>query len=195
LSLRVDSLPDISAWSRKISVWEILTHGKTERSYMTYILPKDGMGGKIIEHSQLMEYDATRLVESYDLDDEILPPPPELNRAATYSRPENDATDDSELVVAVEKYLFVDGVLKINQGYRKEVLGATFPLPYPQQPLALVCSIEDVELAYTAQSRSTGYQLQLSPFAIEAIESFQDEAYCQELGLSEEELPTNLTTS
>jgi hypothetical protein len=187
----VDSLPDTSDWSRKISVWEILTHGKTERSYMTYILPTDALGGKIIEHSQLMEYDATRLVESYDAEDDMLPPPtPDLTRQPTnYSRPE-----DTELLPpgSVEKYLFIDGVLKINQSYRNEVLGATFPQPYPQQPLALLCCIEDVELAFAAQCQSTGYQLQLSPYSIESIDTFQDLSYCRELGLLEQELPTNL---
>lgn len=159
---------------------------------MTYILPKDIFGGKIIGHSLLMEYDPCRLVESYDLDDEIFPPTPELNRIRTFSRPENDVPESAELVVTIEKYLFVDAVLKIHEDYRKDVLGATFPLPYAQQPLALLCSIEDVELVYTAQSYVTGYQLQLSPLSIEAIESFQDETYCRELGLREEELPTNL---
>lgn len=167
-----------------ISVWEIIT--KTERALMTYILPSNAVNGKIIDHSEIMVYDGVSPIESYlRLDD--LPPltPPPLVHA--YSRLENLTEPTS-----CDKYLFINGVLKVNEAFRKDILGALPPLPYSEQPLALLCSTEDVDLAYTAQCQSTGYQLQLSPSVVEAIESFQDPYYCTELRVKELELAANL---
>jgi hypothetical protein len=172
---------------------------------MTYLLPRvasigGSIGGRVIDHSQLTIDDGTSPPErSPSDDDDDLPtsssdsfPPlpsslPQLARVPTYSVPENSIESSTSV-----KYIFVNGVLKIHEGYCKEVLGATLPLPYPEQPLALLCSTEDVEIAYVTQCSSLRYQLQLASSSIEAIESVQDPSYGDEVGLSEQEVVTNL---
>jgi hypothetical protein len=197
--LHVPSEP--SDWSPTISVWEILNNGNAGRAHMTYLLPRLTSvgessccnGGRVIDHSQLVIDDGTCLVERCPSDDEDLlptPPPsslPELSRVPTYYLPENPVASSTSV-----KYLFVDGVLKIHEGYCKEVLGATLPLSYSEQSLAILCSTEEVEVAYHIQCRSVGYHLQLASSSIEAIDSIQDDDYCEALGLLETELATNL---
>lgn len=118
------------------------------------------------------------------------PPAPSLASSGSYIFQENSA----DMAPSVEKFIFQDGLMKINTGYRRDVIGAPNPLPYDQQPLAVISSIDDITLACEVMARSTGYQLQLPMSFEEAMNILQDgdQAYMTPLNLIPEDLDSNL---
>lgn len=81
-----------------------------------------------------------------------------------------------------KKYIFENGVMKLNPEYQKETGAA--PAPAGDKPLAIVSSMGDVGEASTAQMESTGTTLQLSESTVASMEMIQDEEFTNQFQVS-----------
>mmetsp|Transcript_6290 Transcript_6290/g.6575 ORF Transcript_6290/g.6575 Transcript_6290/m.6575 type:complete len:470 (-) Transcript_6290:98-1507(-) len=75
-----------------------------------------------------------------------------------------------------KKYIFENGVMKLNPEYSKETGGAPV-LPTQNQPLAIVSSMDDVGAATDAQATALGTSMQLAPSTIASLDIIQDDDY------------------
>mmetsp|Transcript_2800 Transcript_2800/g.4230 ORF Transcript_2800/g.4230 Transcript_2800/m.4230 type:complete len:481 (+) Transcript_2800:127-1569(+) len=83
-----------------------------------------------------------------------------------------------------KKYIFVNGVMKLNPEYSDGSSNATPAAAPNQQPLAVISSMADVQGASEAQSAATGAPLQLSESTVAAMEIMQDDEYTNNFGAS-----------
>lgn len=90
----------------------------------------------------------------------------------------------------VKKYIFVNGVMKANPEYKKaDSFGEHTPTPSPTTsssakqkkpedvPLAVVCSMEDIESATKLQAVTTGSPMQLSLQTTESLMNIQEDEF------------------
>lgn len=88
---------------------------------------------------------------------------------------------------AAKKYIFENGVMKINPEYQKEnpssssSSASTPPVPTSEQPLAIISSMTDIGEATEAQHHATGLPMALAPSTISTFEAVQDDAYVNKL--------------
>jgi hypothetical protein len=84
----------------------------------------------------------------------------------------------------VKKYIFVNGVMKANPEYQKT--DSLSPAPSPtdkspakkvEEPLAVVCSMEDIQSATKLQALTTGAPMQLSLETSTSLMSMQEEEF------------------
>jgi hypothetical protein len=78
-----------------------------------------------------------------------------------------------------KKYIFENGVMKLNPEYSKQNPGTSQspPVPTQDQPLAIVSSMNDVGAATTAQMDATGSAMQLAPSTVASLDIIQDDDY------------------
>jgi hypothetical protein len=74
-----------------------------------------------------------------------------------------------------KKYIFENGVMKVNPDYAKE--NSTPVTPTADQPLAIISSMDDVGAATEAQQIATGAPMTLAPSTISTFEAVQDDAF------------------
>lgn len=77
---------------------------------------------------------------------------------------------------APPKYLFVNGVMKLNPAYSSTTSG---PSSTPPDSLAVVSSMSDIAAATESQAASTGAPMQLSESTVASLEIMQDGGYAQ----------------
>lgn len=95
-----------------------------------------------------------------------------------------------------KKYIFVNGVMKANPDYQKPNSSSSAAPPAlntsgtkSDLPLAVVCSMADVESATKLQAISTGAPMQLSPPTAESLMFMQEDEFLEEFhSLAGEEL-------
>lgn len=75
-----------------------------------------------------------------------------------------------------KKYVFENGVMKLNPDYVKEN-GGSQATPTSDQPLAIISSMNDVGDATQAQVDATGAPTQLAPSTIASLDIIQDDDY------------------
>lgn len=88
-----------------------------------------------------------------------------------------------------KKYIFVNGVMKANPEYKKGGIGEASPTTTPtgsspakqgnheDAPLAVVCSMEDIESATKLQAVTTGAPMQMSEQTSESLMNIQEEDF------------------
>jgi hypothetical protein len=80
-----------------------------------------------------------------------------------------------------KKYIFENGVMKLNPEYVNEnnasTGSVTQPTPTHDQPLAIVSSMNDVGDATTAQVEATGAPMQLAQSTVASLDIIQDDDY------------------
>lgn len=77
-----------------------------------------------------------------------------------------------------KKYIFENGVMKINPDYERENGASSASItPTYDQPLAIVSSMDDVGAATVAQQDATGLPMNLAPSTIATFEVVQDDNY------------------
>ena len=85
-----------------------------------------------------------------------------------------------------KKYIFVNGVMKPNPDYQKQ--DSTSPVPSPStssqngkkkegSPLAVVCSMSDIEVATKLQAQTTGAPMQLTQQTSETLMNMQEDEF------------------
>jgi hypothetical protein len=178
---------------------------------MNYELPHRG---QIIEYDDLREIVVTEAAlreaagemggrgKGQSLDETLSPAPPslQLQRGASYRLVENSVNEEEQeeaylhrdSMFLEKKYIMVDGVLKIQERYRKELLGAVCPLPYRDQSLALLSTTDDMEAVDRLLLRTLDMNLQLSQTSKTALSFLQDSFYAHDIDLKEDDLGRNL---
>ena len=94
---------------------------------------------------------------------------------------------------AAKKYIFENGVMKLNPEYSKQ--NGVVPIPTQNQSLAIVSSMDDIGAANDAQSSAVGTSMQLAPSTISSLDIIQDEDYSSQfqVGTDGSELLEGLT--
>jgi hypothetical protein len=99
-----------------------------------------------------------------------------------------------------KKYIFENGVMKLNPEYTKENSSSQTqsspPLATQDQPLAIISSMNDVGDATTAQMAATGQAMQLAPSTVASLDIIQDDDYSSQFhgsGLDGSDLLDHLT--
>src|SRR3990167_4157723 len=80
------------------------------------------------------------------------------------------------------KYIFVNGVMKLNPQYKEQ----TSTVANPQEALAIVSSANDIVKAnelYATQT--TGQEMKLAPSTISAMNTMQDTPYIERFGTAQ----------
>jgi hypothetical protein len=95
---------------------------------------------------------------------------------------QENKTNKSKMPPKVKKYIFVNGVMKANPEYQKADNGSSPTGKSPQkvdQPLAVVCSMDDIQDATKLQALTTGAPMQLSLQTSESLVHIQEEEFLE----------------
>jgi hypothetical protein len=108
----------------------------------------------------------------------------------TLTHPLHRHTTRSSMSTKAKKYIFVGGVMKANPDYVKGDGDSPAPSPSasssssaslggkkPEAPLAVVCSMADIESATKLQAVTTGAPMQISQKTSETIMNMQEEEF------------------
>jgi hypothetical protein len=145
----------------KLHVWECSNNDWNEK---TYTVPyADTKPNGVVPYARLVQFgDDGRVARSLEAKSEVI------------NTLESEA---SEPETTHSKYIFIDDMLKVNPLYRKEVMGAVLAGSIDQQPLSIICSVEDIEAASTCKEAAGEGPLAVANSTITAFDYLQEDIF------------------